>query len=170
MEDSTVRRFEELTWRLGSRSTEDYPMLWRNGRTVQMTYSVASLQGAIEMWMSEVQGCEDHYIDISIMRLEKGILERHDIPCGIWDISPRPPVLWTLIWCHYVCDILGLPDPCNVQCEDVQIVPKAIFDAVKEHFDDEPKPPFWDSILYITDISESADDESFGSSPVQGVI
>jgi hypothetical protein len=155
---------------MGSRSLEDYPMLWRNGKMVQMSYRVDSLQGAVEMWMSEVQGCEDFYIDISIMRLEKDILARHDIPCGIWDIYPRPPVLWTLIWCHYVCNILELPDPCNVQCEDVQIVPKSLFDAIEEHFDDEPKPPFWDAIPDVTDIQEYDDEESFSSSTVHGIV
>jgi hypothetical protein len=171
MEGHTPRGFEEFTWRLGSaRSIDDYPMLWKNDRFVQMRYRVDTLQGAIEMWMSEMQCSDDWRVDISILRLEKGVLGRHDIPCGIWDFYPRPPVLWTLIWCHYVCDMLGLPDPCNIQCQDVQIVPQAIFDAVQEHFDDDPEPPFWDSILDATSNSESDDGESFSSSPVQGVI
>lgn len=117
-----------------------------------MTYWVDSLQRAVGLWMNKFHGCKDYYINISIMWLTKDILALNDVLCGIWDIDPRPSIVWRMIRCYSVCQLLGLPNPCNGKCEDFQIMPKEIFDAVGEHFDNEPKPPFWNSNPDIIDI------------------
>lgn len=64
-----------------------------------------------------------------------------NVPRRIWNMDRRPSIFWKQIHSHYVCHLLGLPDPCNVESDDVRILPKEIADAVEEHFDDKPQPP-----------------------------
>ena len=136
----------ETIGRLGTQSKEDYPVVSRNGRLVQMMYPINSLQGAVELWMGEFPNCQDFNIDLAIILLDKDVLRFYRVPCGIWDSSPRHPLVWRLMWSHYVCQLLGLPDPCNLESEGIPIVPEEIAAAVQDFFDDEPKPPFWDSV------------------------
>lgn len=138
--------------RLGMRSIEAYHVLSRNGRIEQMMYPIDTLQGAVELWMGEFPNCQGFNIDLANILLDKDILGLYDVPCGVWDSTPRHPLVWRLMWSHYVCELLGLLDPCNIESDDVRIVPKEIAEAVQEFFDDEPKPPFWDPIPDIIDI------------------
>jgi hypothetical protein len=136
----------ELFGRLGTRSKVDYPIVSRNGSLVQMMYPIDSLQGAVELWMAEFPNGQDCNIDLANILLDKDVLRFYRVPCGIWDSTPRHPLVWRLISSHYVCQLLGLPDPCNLESEGVSIVPEEIAAAVQDFFDDEPKPPFWDSV------------------------
>jgi hypothetical protein len=132
--------------RQGTRNKEDYPVVSRNGRLVQMSNPINSLEGAVELWMGEFPNCQDFNIDLAIILLDKDVLRFYRVPCGIWDSLPRHPLVWRLMWSHYVCQLLGLPDPCNLESEGVPIVPEEIATAVQDFFDDEAKPPFWGSV------------------------
>ena len=136
---------ETIDW-LWSRSEEDYPIVSRNGRLVQMRNAINSLEGAVELWMGEFPNCQDYDIDLAIILLDKDRLRFYRVPCGIWNSLPRHPLVWRLMWSHYVCKLLRLPDPCNLESEGVPIVPEEIATAVQDFFDDEPKPPFWGSV------------------------
>jgi hypothetical protein len=151
MDASEVRGVEEVLdletiGRLTMPDEEDYPVVSKNGRLVQMKNPINSLEGAVELWMGEFPNCQDFDIDLAIILLDKDRLRFYRVPCGIWDSLPRPPLVWRLIWSHYVCKLLGLPDPCNLESEGVPIVPEELARAVQDFFDDEPKPSVWGSI------------------------
>ena len=71
--------------RLGTRNKEDYPVVSRNGRLVQMSNPINSLEGAVELWMGEFPNCQDFNIDLAIILLDKDVLRFYRVPCGIWD-------------------------------------------------------------------------------------
>jgi hypothetical protein len=138
---------DEAMWGpLWCRDVKVHPEHIMHGRKVQMAYPIESVQGAIELWMSEFHNSDNRLIDMAVILLDKSILDQYDVPCGIWGDKPRHPLVWRLMWCHIVCNLLGLPDPCNIECEDLRIVPKEIADAVQNFFNDEAKPPFWDAV------------------------
>jgi hypothetical protein len=129
---------------LGGRDKSVYPEVTRNGFTFQMQYPIASVEGAVELWLWEFPHCKTHWIDLAVMLLDKDVLDRYGVPCDIWDDSPRDPMVWRLMWSHYICELLGLPDPCNIDVNEV--IPEELSIALQEHFDDADKAPFWDSI------------------------
>jgi hypothetical protein len=139
----------ETIERLMMGNEEDYPVVSRNGRQVQMMNAISSLEGAVQLWMGEFPDIQDSKIDLTTILLDKDVLHSYRVPYGIWDSRPRHPLVWRLMWSHYVCQLIGLPDPCNLESEGVLIIPKDIGAAVQDFFDDEPKPPFWGCVSSV---------------------
>ena len=85
---------------LGNRDKEEYPIVTRNGLTFQMQYPIASIEGAVELWLTEFPNCKSHWVDMAITLLDKDVLHQFDVPCKLWDGSPREPLVWRLMWSH----------------------------------------------------------------------
>jgi hypothetical protein len=132
------------------REGEVYGVLWRNEVNTEMSYPLMSSEGAIEIWMRELESCTTEMVDEAMRFLNPQYLRELPCPAYIWDFEPRDRMTWRLIWQHSVCKMLGLPDIYYVeQSTDSLVFPEHIVALVEEFFrepDDGSKPSGWDVV------------------------
>jgi hypothetical protein len=74
-----------------------YGVLWRSGCRTEMTYPLLFSEGAIELWMREIEGCTYDMVKEAIRFLDPTYL--HELPCPnhIWNFEPQNTFMWRLI-------------------------------------------------------------------------
>jgi hypothetical protein len=104
------------------REGEVYGVLWRNEVNTEMSYPLMSSEGAIEIWMRELESCTTEMVDEAMRFLNPQYLRELPCPTYIWDFEPHDKMTWRLIWQHYVCEMLGLLDVCYVEQSTTSLV------------------------------------------------
>jgi hypothetical protein len=132
------------------REGEVYGVLWRNRVNTKMSYPLMSSEGAIEIWMRELESCTTEMVDEAMRFLNLEYLRKLPCPAHIWDFQPRDRMTWTLIWQHYVYKMLGLPNVCYIEQSTTSLVfPEHIATLVEEFFrepDDRSEPNGSDAV------------------------
>jgi hypothetical protein len=103
------------------------------------------------MW--EIEVCTFDMVDEAIRFLDPTYLCELPCPTHIWNFKPWDTFMWRLIWQHYVCQMLELPNVCYVEKSIASIVfPDHIVALVEEFFQelgDMTELRGWDSILLV---------------------
>jgi hypothetical protein len=130
-----------------------YGVLWHNGCRTQMSYPLLSSEGTIILWMREIEGCTSDMVDEAIRFLNPVHLHKLPCPTYIWNFEPRDTFTWRLIWQHYMCQMLELPDVCYVEKFIASMFfPDHVAALVEEFFhkpEDGTELRGWDSILLV---------------------
>jgi hypothetical protein len=65
-----------------------YSMLWHSECRIEMTYPLLSSEGAIDLWMQEIEGCTSEMVDKAIKFLDSTYLCELPCPTHIWNFEP----------------------------------------------------------------------------------